>query len=959
MILFPRDGVQSARHLPCEINTATTATDLNQARTTALRIIMPTVDYLARYWLSPANGSFWKWSDDGEVVCWADGSTLVFRRELAAIVRSISDSGLPPANALLLLLGACRPHWRRPPERLGELGPFLLTATMDERVRWLRLLSKDLDRIAARAGDRMPTAHKAALAQAVFEEAGEQSAPEVAGHVLTLLEGSSTDLFYLRDDEWETRDDWWPDLRWLRYGLERFDVNRLEEFSRTGLDRLPLPADEVTSPEFETVRDLLAALENDAELAGLVRLTRRMMAAISLPRAVSDPDELPVGGVSDIANRGAFDKLLLSELASDPDVLMTRVALNEALYLRRESPPRMPPESRLILIDSGIRMWGLPRIFATATSLALAASADANTEVRILTADGKRLRPVTLTSREDLVAHMEWLATDAHPGNSLGVLEEELAEHDSSGVILVTSPDVLADPEFRRCLDAAAFPECHVAAVSRSGDFELSVRRAGGSKAITTLQLELESILEPPAPEKRPRPIVREELDPTLPALLSVDPFPFLLPHCLQENKVWQCGQHGILAISHDRRLTLWTGTDRGPKLLLDGLPPGELIWRHCDLTGNFSQFVLRHDGQLRLVTVDLPDGNCEITELQNPLPRVQRICRFHKLMLIGGGQVAVLDRQNGEIESVLKLPRNAVSVGGRFFKVGSRLQALGPKALTVGLDDVLPPAVSLSTCRAFDCLAERGPVIMQYDGTLVRHDGEVLVRSSAIPLNRPLGLVDPLGDGSVVAIHELHSDRTAIVNLKTRRVTMEQFPWRLAAAPDLSSFVWDQSLITRIRAFTLKSGYLGFQTGSGQLWDIATEGGDSVRARVVTLNFTRDERRSVLTVRRRFSSLQRVAAPAGVRWKLRVATSADGSRIFADSRGLIHLQSSDSELPEISLAINAEGSVAAWASDGLLAGVPGFLAPGGLVGEYASKATDERLRELLREFVARIRSSP
>ena len=83
--------------------------------------------------------------------------------------------------------------------------------------------------------------------------------------------------------------------------------------------------------------------------------------------------------------------MLVSELANDADVLMTRVALNEALYLRREAPPKSPPEQRIVIFDAGIRMWGVPRLLGTAVGLALGANADKASEVKFLRAEGDQL----------------------------------------------------------------------------------------------------------------------------------------------------------------------------------------------------------------------------------------------------------------------------------------------------------------------------------------------------------------------------------------------------------------------------------------------------------------------------------------------------------------------------------------------------------------------------------------
>src|SRR5207248_2941944 len=102
---------------------------------------------------------------------------------------------------------------------------------------------------------------------------------------------------------------------------------------RTGLDELP-QAPELPPISSERVRALLAELRTDSEHAGLARLARDFMAALQLPRRLSEPDEMPIGGFADLANRGSLDRLLLSELAHDDLTFAVRIALNEALYLR-------------------------------------------------------------------------------------------------------------------------------------------------------------------------------------------------------------------------------------------------------------------------------------------------------------------------------------------------------------------------------------------------------------------------------------------------------------------------------------------------------------------------------------------------------------------------------------------------------------------------------------------------
>src|SRR5262249_7407213 len=205
--------------------------------------------------------------------------------------------------------------------------------------------------------------------------------------------------------DWNAPTVFWYELRSLRDGLNRLDADSLALRLKTGLDEVVAPAEIDLTPA-ERARSLIAQLEDDDELSGVGRLARHLMAAVTLPRAVSDREDLPLGGVSDISNRGPLDRLLLSELAHDDLTLAVRVATGEALYLRREQPPRTPPRERVLLLESGIRTWGVPRVFATAVALALTATTDTHTDVVCYRAAGGGVLPVDLTTRQGLIEHL-------------------------------------------------------------------------------------------------------------------------------------------------------------------------------------------------------------------------------------------------------------------------------------------------------------------------------------------------------------------------------------------------------------------------------------------------------------------------------------------------------------------------------------------------------------------------
>jgi hypothetical protein len=67
------------------------------------------------------------------------------------------------------------------------------------------------------------------------------------------------------------------------------------------------------------------------------------------------------------------------------------------------------------------------------------------------------------------------------------------------------------------------------------------------------------------------------------------------------------------------------------------------------------------------------------------------------------------------------------------------------------------------------------------------------------------------------------------------------------------------------------------------------------------------------------------VSLPRGIGFKLKVATWDDGSRAFLDSRGLLHLQSSDRAVREASIVLT-DHELSGWCSDGRLWGSPYFI---------------------------------
>ena len=83
---------------------------------------------------------------------------------------------------------------------------------------------------------------------------------------------------------------------------------------------------------------------------------------------------------------------------------------------------------------------------------------------------------------------------------------------------------------------------------------------------------------------------------------------------------------------------------------------------------------------------------------------------------------------------------------------------------------------------------------------------------------------------------------------------------------------------------------------------------------------------------------------PASHGCLLQTAQWPNGTRVFLDSRGLLHFKSKDPNLPEVSLVLSS-GEVAGWTSDGHVCG-PAFFFEDGQTSEPAK--VFERLQQIL-----------
>ncbi|MFN8397376.1 MAG: hypothetical protein U0176_22325 [Bacteroidia bacterium] len=557
-------------------------------------ILNPQTDTALRYFQAPA-GHFWRWSKSGEVIEFDNGLTLCFRDELQAYLNLLTSNGFPKLSSMLMVLAACKDDYqtcslyRSGIQAIADRMKEKLPADADKAMLFL-------DRIHAmpreyRGADRRGFLMKLIFPGPFWEDMPfktEASAREVwfclkRGELDNHLSHAPTEVS-LRELE--------QDLSPLINAYYRIPtVEALVHLLRTGLPDTPKPAKAEMPPppdELPEEASLLEELLEDKRTCGVAHLAQQLIAALNIPMQSRGSNDMPIGGVSDITNKGSLDRLLLSELAQDDHALMARLANNEALYLRREEPPLKIERERIVIIDSTLRMWGYPKAFAVAAAIACQANHVAEMPLRSFSLGGVQAHPADIASKAGILNLLEQLDAHLDCGNAL---EECLATVGRQGkeIIFVTGEETVAQPEFAKQLSALQPKMDVLILLGRHGEMQLFQLRQGHRRLHSKAQFDLDDLLfrgpqkrRTPGPGPNPKPERPNPEKPgspedgIWPAFITEHPHPLRFPSNsirLRRINTRIFGKNRVAVLTEKRQVLYWDGVEQGAVLAVPHFP--------------------------------------------------------------------------------------------------------------------------------------------------------------------------------------------------------------------------------------------------------------------------------------------------------------------------------------------------------------------------------------------------
>ncbi|MBL8819490.1 MAG: hypothetical protein JNL58_25885 [Planctomyces sp.] len=920
----------------------------------------------ARKFFCENRSCLFRWEDHGRELVWGNRLTIAFHEELTVALNYLSDGCMPSFMSLALAMSVMRRSWPEVADGItrtlraitnSKIAVFVQTDeqykedidSWPETLEKLNVLheyvktkpSQPIDRaeILVALFGRLESPWSAAEQQEIAEafRAGlpqEWFHPAIGGIRTIALPTSDAGEEYLSDNP-PLFNSFSRDLiqllrkaRTLSTGLKLLATEDVEYQLRTGLDTEIEPAPVSLLDQSLQTRALLNTLKDDPEFSGLARLTQHLMAAISLPGMMTQSSDLPLGGISDITNRGSLDRLLLSELAYDDLTLATRIALNEALFFRREVPPAPQAKSRPILLDNSLPLWGIPRLYGTAVALAVQALTPASVTVDCFRPRGSELLNFKLNDRQNLVDHLSHLEAAATPARCIKAFAELLKKNsDASEPVLITTPDVLKDSQFLTMLDTE-FPDAlWIVAAERDGRIAVLHRTRQGTSVQKRLHLPLEDILS-----GRTTAAIRDsEIPHSVPAILKLADFPLRLAHHVRSGRVWKWGEHAI-SISDDGRIMLWTDKRHGAIQLAADAHFGSnsqlfLVRRNRQLV----RFLVQNEAKSAFL-VTIFSGSWEVT-LVAADPRLEEITdiRLHEnTVLVFGSRhrkrtdlCCAIDEFSGMYLGEREMLPDDRTRRGRVYRhdgkwrvlcwtngVNEWTQQILPKELQSAKivveaepgeflivndkDQLVLPAGPGGTETVFDHL-QRRPVL------------EISSNDSFLPGSRNL-------------VVRCGAERAPMsLNLDTKQREFPRGPLSIGInAVEQASC----ESIVMIRTPHYRFSMVGVRKDSA----IVLRDNRGARFEIVLLA---DQSQIVLIDAARlppvspevqFTSFEPEPKTAGCNFEMQKATLPDGTCIWLESRGLMHIKSSNVQLKEVTLVMR-DGQLSGWLSSGTVFG--------------------------------------
>ncbi|KIC92612.1 hypothetical protein [Flavihumibacter solisilvae] len=553
----------------------------------------------SKEYFQPCTNYFWQLEDDGEVIAVPGGRTIGYSRHLIETLEPLSAQGLPPFGAFLLVMVATNEDSAN---KLGRIKTILQLAgitTLTNAQEQIKATIEFLEMISTVFKSVLKGKQRVQLLQVLFAESHGNCSLKDSKRILEeakSIYNSNREAFFFLTDQSVT-----ITSKIIQRDIKCIDLLR-RKFSDTeklikAIAALP-EVPEIELPKETSPGDLLEELLDEPRTFLVASLVKHLWSGLRIPFHQSDPSDQPFGGISDLSNKGDFDKLLVSEYANDNLVFLSRLANNEALYLYREAPPANPDAARTILADVSIRNWGTPKLIAYGIMLALYRHPKTNIPVHTA-AIGSSVAPVLMNSKEELINSLRHLDAVVDPAAGLRQFLEQHTPKKSHEVILVIAAESLETTPVQKVLGEFQQSFKYLLTVDHSGLIRMYQNSRKGRIFIQQLELPLAEIWKNGKP-KIEAPMDTVALQRTSPSLP-----PLLYQYLPGKYRIFKCDDQEFILSSRYLFMTRRTTSSKGLWLTGKKIQTGASLFAMAkESTGTFV-FLSFNTGRKKLEIVN------------------------------------------------------------------------------------------------------------------------------------------------------------------------------------------------------------------------------------------------------------------------------------------------------------------------------------------------------------------
>ncbi|MCD1118545.1 hypothetical protein [Chryseobacterium turcicum] len=441
---------------------------------------------------------FWEWRTDDHlselsIIYFPNVMTTVaYRPYIIEILKEIQLQGWPPLGALLLVLYVTQDKFADIESLFSELNRYVERTETRELLEEAIELLKKLCNLPEKYTIKQ---NKITLLLTVFSEnrigVSSKNAEQLYDRYIkkpSIIEECTNK----RNFNYEV---FRKDIRTLAYINRKFSTTESIIDTMKGFGEIVDLEDELIKEEttIETDKDFIQQLIEEPKTFQVGSLIKRIWSGLKIPMRHLSPGEQPIGGVSDMTNKGDFSRMLLSEFANEDEVFMNRVANNEALYIQREIPPEENVFERIILIDTSLKNWGTPKVLAFASAIAVIKHPKAHSECKVF-ALGQNSTPINLDKVEEVIENLNLVSPNLDVSQSLEKFFKEEHSGKDLEVFFMTNQENLSNQNLQKVIHENRDQLKFLVTTSAEGELNFYKHDKGTRKHVQKIMLPLKEL---------------------------------------------------------------------------------------------------------------------------------------------------------------------------------------------------------------------------------------------------------------------------------------------------------------------------------------------------------------------------------------------------------------------------------------------------------------------------------